>query len=224
MHVNAVCHKPPHPNGRHIFCFTSSLIRQLRLRILSDINKSQNGIRRPVHIANIRRQECVDSCPPSYLFLRCGQAKNHFTRAQMSTLEGVACNVCNAGVLTAKVGHATGAYAGQSYFVCSNWSFHNQHKDKNDPEKSPWILASDTDKINKYLGITPKRAAPAAAAPAAKKQQILKPAAAINTDHAIVTIAAKIAHVESRLEYLISIVEPKQQNSNEEEQDDEPAE
>lgn len=130
----------------------------------------------------------------------------------MSTLEGAPCIVCNAGVLTAKVGDARGSFSGQTYYVCSNWQFHNQHKEKGDPLKSPWILDTDTEKVQAYLdraaGKPPaKKAKPAA--PTVTTPVRAPASAAINQDHVIVTISAKVAHIQSRLDHLISLWEAK---------------
>jgi hypothetical protein len=133
-----------------------------------------------------------------------------------AAIDGVACNVCNDGKLIPKVGSDTGKFAGQIYYVCSNWQY---HKDGTGNPKSPWILASDAKKIETYLAgpehVSKKR--PAAAAPAAAAAK--KPKSAEETTppfHQMVTLVAKVAHLQERLEYLISIVE--QQNSNQQQE------
>lgn len=143
------------------------------------------------------------------------------------SLDGAPCTVCNAGVLTPKVGNAVGKFPNQVYYVCGNWQYH-----KNSGIKSPWILASDTPKIEQYLAaaageaVPAKRPAPAAAAgviPFAKKPAVAKPAAAaVNLEHVAVTSAAKLAHIESRLEHLIGLIEKKNSNAAEEDITDEP--
>lgn len=132
-----------------------------------------------------------------------------------ATIEGAPCTVCNAGKLFSKVGLGTGSYAGQTYYVCSNWQHHSKHKEKGDPEKSPWILATDTDKIEAYLANAaglppPKKAKPAAvfAKPAAKPVT-----AAINSDHVLVALSAK---VDKCYELLVAL----SKNSTSEEQQD----
>lgn len=130
----------------------------------------------------------------------------------MSTLAGAPCVVCNAGVLTAKVGDARGSFSGQTYYVCSNWQFHNQHKEKGDPLKSPWILETDTEKVQAYLdraaGNPPaKKAKPAAAT---VTTPVRAPAsAAIDPNHVVIAISAKVAHMQTRLDHLISLFEAK---------------
>ena len=140
----------------------------------------------------------------------------------MSVLAGTPCVVCNAGVMTAKVGDARGNYVGQTYYVCSNWQFHNDHKAKGDPLKSPWILESDTEKVQAYLDRAAGNPPAKKAKPAAPAAPLFKPAAAnvaaINNDHVLVAISAKVANMQSRLEYLISLIEGK--NSTEQVQDD----
>jgi len=130
----------------------------------------------------------------------------------MSVLAGAPCVVCNAGVMTAKVRDARGNYVGQTYYVCSNRNVHNDHKATGDPLKSPWILESDTEKVQAYLdraaGNPPAKKAKstASAAPLSKPTAA---AAAINNDHVLVAISAKVANMQSRLEHLISLFEAK---------------
>lgn len=134
----------------------------------------------------------------------------------MSIIEGAQCNVCNNGVLEEKTGSATSKIAGQKYYVCGNWQWHKDHPD----QKSPFFMASDTQKINKYLGLANKREAAAPTVPPAFKKPCAKPAAdAPDVNHVIVATHAKIQQLGARLEYLISLQESK--NSKAEEADDE---
>lgn len=132
----------------------------------------------------------------------------------MSALEGAPCIKCNAGTLVGRVA-TQGQYAGQRYYACSNYQFHNEHKERGDPLKSPWILESDTVKAQEYLdtaaGKPPAKKAKAAAAPvAAFAKPAAKPAAAmINGDHVLVSISAKVARLESQLEELLGYLRPK---------------
>lgn len=139
----------------------------------------------------------------------------------MSALAGAPCVICNAGVLTAKVGDARGNYAGQTYYVCSNWQFHNQHKEKGDPLKGPWILESDEAKVQEYLDRAAGKPPAKKAKPAAPIfKPVAAPTASINPDHTLVAISAKVAYMQSRLDHLISLFEAK--NSTAEQSDDQP--
>lgn len=69
-----------------------------------------------------------------------------------TTLEGATCGVpaCDS-LMERKIGGAATKIAGKDYWVCSNWQFHSNYKAKDDPNKSPFIMAADANAIKMHL-------------------------------------------------------------------------
>jgi len=119
------------------------------------------------------------------------------------TLEGICCGIpACMGLMEKKLASADSKYGNKCYWVCSNWQFHNDHKEKGDPEKGPWIADEQNamkNFIRKVNGPPPaevaaKRAAEvdAGAPPAKKSTYTVSPPLAVDCHGVLVDIRLEL--------------------------------